>query len=100
MQPTNFDQHVLYDTVKMFKGAQEERISTILKQGKSQISHSKNRKVDPNIPLTDQLFVYRDKMNPFYKSKNINIITEKQVKDGEEVFNFTSTEAADGQEYT
>ena len=31
-------------------------------------------------------------MNPFYRTKNINVITEKQVKDGEEIFNFTTTD--------
>ena len=37
-------------------------------------------------------------MNPFYRSKNINIITEQQVKNGEEVFNFSSLDG-DGQDF-
>ena len=63
-----------------------------LDQGKSHIGHIKNKKVDPYIPLTDQLSAYRQKLNPFYRTKNINIVTENQVKSGEEVFSFTSTE--------
>lgn len=55
----------------------------------------KNKKVDPNIPLTDQFSAYRQKMNPFFRAKNINVITENQVLSGEEVFNFTSTEHAE-----
>ena len=51
--------------------------------------------MDPNIPLTAQLSVYRQKMNPFYRTKNINIITENQVKNGDEAFTFNSTEYAE-----
>ena len=74
--PTNFDQHVLYDTMKMYKGAQDQRINSLLDNGKSQLGQIKNKKVDPNVTLTEQLSAYRQKMNPFYRTKNINVVTE------------------------
>ena len=44
----------------MFKGEQEAKLNQILKSGKTTISELKSKKVDPDVPLTEQLFLYRD----------------------------------------
>ena len=34
--------------------------------------------------LDQQLFAYRGELQPFYKRKNINVVTEQQIRRGEE----------------
>jgi hypothetical protein len=65
----------------------------MLKEGKSELNNIKNAKMDPNAPLSEQLLTYRDRLNPFFRAKNINVITEDQVVEGEELIQITSTPA-------
>jgi hypothetical protein len=95
MPDANFDQQVLFDTLKMFKGAQDHRLSALMREGPKHLSQLKQQKVDPNTTLSEQIFAYRSKLNPFYRTKHINVITEQQVKDGEEVFTFSETKEGD-----
>ena len=87
-----YSQRVLYDSKKMFPGEQDQRIKEMLRLGKSQIGYnikvSKDERAD--LPLSQQMLVFRDAFMPFYKNKAINIITEEQIKAGKETIDLES----------
>ena len=63
--------NVFYDSSLFYKGAQDQKVNAILKNGNSQIHQIKRRKLISELPVAQQLIQHKAKLQGFYKNPEI-----------------------------
>jgi len=83
---------VLYDSKRMFKGEQNERMNLMLKQGKTQLkeivmyrdSQGSTVKRTTNPSLTEDMGQQKQEilstLSPFYQQKNVEVVVEEEKR--------------------
>lgn len=77
-----FSKNVLYDTQKAVISSQQTRVDKMIKTGRTAFNEVKNKKKSCHLELDEQLISFKKNMSQFYKQHKINIITEKDLKNG------------------
>ena len=72
-----FSQQVLYDTIRMFRGNQDQKIGQCLQQGPTRIKEMKNQKVVADMDLMNKLQCYKKNLGDFFQHKKISMVTEQ-----------------------